>query len=90
MEPVNYTCFFIDEMCGTEGSWYLLPTSVVALITVFTGEWAEQKGRRSSYGVAHLSSAGDWRMGRVNSLGAEKRRIFEHSFFKVIGKVGMF
>lgn len=28
-------------------------------------------------------------MGRVNSLGAEKRRIFEHSFFKVIGKVGM-
>ena len=35
------------------------------------GEWAEQKGRRSSYGVAHLSSAGDWRMGRVNSLRAD-------------------
>nr|ABA99228.1 hypothetical protein LOC_Os12g34000 [Oryza sativa Japonica Group] len=35
------------------------------------GEWVEQKGRRSSYGVAHLSSAGDWRMGRVNSLRAD-------------------
>ena len=40
------------------------------------GEWAEQKGRRSSYGVAHLSCAGDWRMGRVNSPGADKRRNF--------------
>jgi hypothetical protein len=36
------------------------------------GEWAEQKGRRSSYGVAHVSSAGDWRMGRVNSLRADE------------------
>lgn len=88
MEPVNYTCFFIDVW--DRGLVVPAAHPVVALITVFTGEWAEQKGRRSSYGVAHLSSAGDWRMGRVNSLGAEKRRIFEHSFFKVIGKVGIF
>lgn len=50
------------------------------------GEWAEQKGRRSSYGVAHLSCAGDWRMGRVNSPGADKRRNFV-GIVLVIGKV---
>jgi hypothetical protein len=37
------------------------------------GEWAEPLGRRSSYGVAHFSSAGDWRMGRVNCLRAHQR-----------------
>lgn len=46
------------------------------------GEWAEQKGRRSSYGVAHLSSAGDWRMGRAAlPWGRQNHRRSLSSFF---------
>lgn len=63
MEPVNYTCFFLDVW----DRGLVVPAAHPVVCSSFDnrvhGEWAEQKGRRSSYGVAHLSSAGDWRMG---------------------------
>lgn len=59
-------------MCGTEGSWYLLPTLPSLLLEPCEQRVGRREGGPHTESHTYLSSAGDWGMGRVNSPGAGK------------------
>jgi hypothetical protein len=70
VEPVNYTSL-LYRCVGQRARGTCCPP-FLCFDNRVNGEWAEQKGRRSSYGVAHVEQCGRLENGEREGIGADQ------------------